>query len=57
VTYAWTFSGGIAGSTAVTVARDLPGSTAGTTYTTTLAVENSVGASDTDSTEITVICP
>jgi hypothetical protein len=57
VSYSWTFSGGIAGSTAATVTRDFPGSTTGTTYMITLTVENSVGAADTDSTEITVICP
>jgi hypothetical protein len=55
--YTWTFSGGIAGSTAVAVTRDFPGSTAGIAYTITLTVQNSGGASDTDSTEITVICP
>jgi PKD domain len=57
VSYSWTFSGGIAGSTAATVTRDFPGSTTGTTYTITLTVENGAGAADTDSTEITVICP
>jgi PKD repeat protein len=54
--YAWAFSSGIAGSTAAAMTRDFPGSTAGTTYTITLTVENAVGASDTDSTEITAIC-
>jgi PKD repeat protein len=56
VSYAWTFSRGITSSTAVAVTRDFPGSATGTTYTVTLTVENAVGASDTDSTEITVVC-
>ena len=59
VSYAWTFaggSGGIAGSSAVSVTRDLPGDASGIAYTITLTVRNAVGRSDTDSLQVIVTC-
>jgi hypothetical protein len=59
VSYAWTFtggSGGIAGSSAVSVTRDLPGDASGIVYTITLTVRNDVGRSDTDSQQVIVTC-
>jgi hypothetical protein len=59
VSYAWTFaggSGGIAGSSAVSVTRDLLGDASGVAYTITLTVRNAVGRSDTDSLQVTVTC-
>jgi hypothetical protein len=57
VSYAWTFSDGVAGSTDAVVTRGFPGSAAGITYTITLTVQNSAGVSDTASTQITAACP
>jgi hypothetical protein len=59
VSYAWTFaggSGGIAGSSAVSVTRDLLGDASGMAYTITLTVMNAVGRSDTDSLQVIVTC-
>jgi hypothetical protein len=59
VSYAWTFtggSGGIAGSSAVSVTRDLHGDASGITYTITLTVKDAAGRSDTDSVQVTVTC-
>jgi hypothetical protein len=58
--YEWAFAGGpdpVAGSTAVSVTRDLPGTTDGVTYTVTLTVTSSGGASDSATTQVTVTCP
>jgi len=57
--YAWTFaggSGGIAGSSAVSVTRDLLGDASGIAYAITLTVRNAVGRSDTDSLQVIVTC-
>jgi hypothetical protein len=59
VSYAWTFaggSGGIAGSSAVTVSRDFPGDASGIAYTITLTVRDAAGRSDTDSLQVIVTC-
>lgn len=59
VSYAWTFtggSGGIAGSSAPSVTRDLQGDASGIAYTITLTVRDAAGRSDTDSVQVTVTC-